>query len=178
MLKIFAVLMGPNSPTSHGSILPIMEWATRYIFQVIDKMQTENIKAIEPKSEAVQEYYNHTHELMKRLAWSSREFLFPLCFEQKDDDSPPKLFFSPLLTRSIACRSWFKNGKVHGPVTAIYPGSRLHWFEMLKNVRWEDYDIDYRSDNRFSFMGNGFSQVECDSEGDPVWYFDDPFTRI
>lgn len=142
------LLMGPNSPTSHGSILPIMEWATRYIFQVIDKMQTENIKAIEPKSEAVQEYYNHTHELMKRLAWSS------------------------------PCRSWFKNGKVHGPVTAIYPGSRLHWFEMLKNVRWEDYDIDYRSDNRFSFMGNGFSQVECDSEGDPVWYFDDPFTRI
>ncbi|KAI4601358.1 hypothetical protein KJ359_012550 [Pestalotiopsis sp. 9143b] len=125
-----------------------MEWATRYIFQVIDKMQTENIKAIEPKSRAVREYYNHTHELMKRLAWSS------------------------------PCRSWFKNGKVHGPVTAIYPGSRLHWFEMLKNVRWEDYDIDYRSDNRFSFMGNGFSQAECDPEGDPVWYFDDPFTRI
>jgi hypothetical protein len=72
-----AVLLGPNSPTSHGSILPIMEWATRYIFQVITKMQTENIKAIEPKAKAVKEYYNHTHELMKRLAWSSRK-LFTL----------------------------------------------------------------------------------------------------
>ncbi|KAF3003284.1 hypothetical protein E8E14_006499 [Neopestalotiopsis sp. 37M] len=142
------LLLGPNSPTSHGSILPIMEWATRYIFQVITKMQTENIKAIEPKARAVKEYYNHTHELMKRLAWSS------------------------------PCRSWFKNGKIHGPVTAIYPGSRLHWFEMLKNVRWEDYEIDYMTNNRFQFMGNGFSQTECDPAGDPVWYFDDPFTKI
>jgi hypothetical protein len=79
---------------------------------------------------------------------------------------------------AIACRSWFKNGKIHGPVTAIYPGSRLHFFEVLKNVRWEDYDIDYRSGNRFQFMGNGFTHCECDPEGDPVWYFDDPFVKV
>jgi hypothetical protein len=47
------------------------------MFQVIEKVQTENIKAFEPKSKAVREYYNHTHELMKRLAWSSRKLAVP-----------------------------------------------------------------------------------------------------
>jgi hypothetical protein len=88
---------------------------------MIEKMQTENIKSFEPKAEAIRDYYNHTHELMKRLVWSS------------------------------ACRSWFKNGKTHGPVTAIYPGSRLHFFELMKNVRWEDYNVTYRTENRFQF---------------------------
>ncbi|ERS95329.1 hypothetical protein HMPREF1624_08207 [Sporothrix schenckii ATCC 58251] len=142
------LLLGPNSPSSHSSILPIMDWYTRYIFQMIDKVQTENIKAFEPKAQAVKDLYNHTHELMKRLVWSS------------------------------ACRSWFKMGKTHGPVTAVYPGSRLHFFEMLKTVRWEDYEIDYRSGNRFQFMGNGYTNCEADPEGDPVWYFDDPFVRL
>jgi hypothetical protein len=34
-------------------------------------MQKENIKSFEPKKEAVHDLYNHTHELMKRLVWSS-----------------------------------------------------------------------------------------------------------
>ncbi|KAF2094220.1 FAD/NAD(P)-binding domain-containing protein [Rhizodiscina lignyota] len=144
----FFLLPGPNSPTSHSSLLPILEWYTRYIFQIIDKLQTENIKGIEPKARAIKEYYNHTHELMKRLVWSS------------------------------PCRSWFKNGKIHGPVTAIYPGSRLHFFEMMKNVRWEDFEITYKTDNRYQFMGNGYTMTEMSVDGDPVWYFDDPFTKI
>ena len=144
----FAVLIGPNGPASHSSILPILEWYTRYSFQWISKMQTENIASFEPKAGAVKDFYNHTHELMKRLVWSS------------------------------ACRSWFKNGKTHGPVTAIYPGSRLHFIELMDKVRFEDYDITYRTNNRFQFMGNGFTHTEMSVEGDPVWYFDDPFTKV
>lgn len=142
------VFIGPNGPASHSSILPILEWHTRYLFQMIEKMQTENIKAFEPKLAAAEELHQHTHELMKRLVWSS------------------------------SCRSWFKQGKTHGPVTAIYPGSRLHYFEMLKNVRYEDYEITYRSKNRFQFMGNGYTQTELSVDGDPVWYFDDPFVLV
>lgn len=67
------VLIGPNGPASHSSILPILEWYTRYIFQVIEKIQTENIKSVEPKEEAIRDLYDHTHELMKRLVWSSGE---------------------------------------------------------------------------------------------------------
>ncbi|KAJ9610802.1 hypothetical protein H2200_005579 [Cladophialophora chaetospira] len=144
----FLLLIGPNGPASHSSILPILEWYTRYAFQMIEKIQMENIKTFEPKAKCIKDLHNHTHELMKRLVWSS------------------------------PCRSWFKNGKIHGPVTAIYPGSRLHFFEMLKNVRWEDYELSYKSDNTYSFMGNGYTATEMSADGDPVWYFDDPFTKI
>lgn len=142
------LLIGPNGPASHSSILPILEWYTRYMFQMVEKLQSENIKAYDPKPAAVKDLYNHTHELMKRLVWSS------------------------------ACRSWFKNGKTHGPVTAIYPGSRLHFFELLKTPRYEDYDITYRTNNRYQFMGNGYTETEISIDGDPVWYFDDPFTQV
>jgi hypothetical protein len=118
------------------------------VFHMINKLQTENIKAFEPKAKCVQDYYNHTHELMKRLAWSA------------------------------ACSSWFKKGKTHGPVTAVYPGSRLHYFEMLKNVRYEDYEITYWGDNMFAFMGNGYTETELDPDGDAVWYFDDDFVKV
>jgi hypothetical protein len=142
------VLIGPNGPTSHSSIIPILEWYTRYAFQMITKFQRENMHSFAPSPLAIRDLYNHTHELMKRLVWSS------------------------------ACRSWFKNGKTHGPVTAIYPGSRLHFFELLKEVRWEDYDIKWRSGNRFQFMGNGYTWEEIKPDGDPVWYFDDDFVKV
>lgn len=139
---------GPNGPVSHGSVIPVLEWYTRYAFLMIQKMQSDNIKAFEPKKEAIKDLYNHTHELMKRMVWSS------------------------------ACRSWFKNGKTHGPVTAIYPGSRLHFHEMLSNPRWEDYEIAYRTNNRFQFMGNGYTERELSPEADAVWYFEDWFVKV
>lgn len=142
------LLPGPNGPASHASLLSVLEWYTRYAFSMIQKVQKENIKAFEPKQAAVKDLYNHTHELMKRLVWSS------------------------------SCRSWFKNGKAHGPVTAIYPGSRLHFFEMLKAVRWEDYELSYRTKNRFQFMGNGYTQNETSENPDWVWYFEDWFVRV
>ena len=47
------------------------------MFLVIEKVQTENIKSFEPKEGAIKDLYNHTHELMKRLAWSSGKLLSP-----------------------------------------------------------------------------------------------------
>lgn len=147
---------------------------------MIEKMQMENIKSFEPKKGAIKDLYNHTHELMKRLVWSSGKLNFPrvprsilpcLCFYFLFKGSTDA-------NSSLACRSWFKNGKTHGPVTAIYPGSRLHFFELLKNVRWEDFELTYKTENRFQFMGNGNTQCEMSVDGDPVWYFDDPFTKI
>lgn len=143
----YVVLLGSNGPVSHGSVLPIFDWHTRYMFSMIHKLQTENIKSFTPKPACVDEFFNYTHELMKRLAWSA------------------------------SCSSWFKMGKKDGPVTAVWAGSRLHYFEVMKDVRWEDYDIEYWGRNRFQFLGNGYTQCELDPEGDAVWYFDDPFMK-
>jgi hypothetical protein len=49
---------------------------------------------------------------------------------------------------------------------------------MLKNVRYEDYESTYRTENRFQFMGNGCTECDIDPNGDPVSYFDDPFTKV
>lgn len=49
---------------------------------------------------------------------------------------------------------------------------------MLKDVRWEDYEIDYCTQNVFQFMGNGYTLTEIDPNGDPVWYFDDEFVNL
>ncbi len=133
--------IGPNGPASHGSILPVIEWHTRYMFKVITHMQRTSIKSLSPKPVAIEDLFIHTHELLKRTAWSS------------------------------TCSSWFKNGKKHGPVTAIWPGSRLHYFEVMKEPRFEDFDIQYLG-NRFAYFGNGFTSTELNPDANPVWYFD------
>jgi len=62
---------------------------------------------------------------------------------------------------SQPCRSWFKNGTTDGPIM-MYPGSRLHFIEMLREPRYEDYDYVLETNNRFSYMGNGLALREFD----------------
>ncbi|KAK2762350.1 hypothetical protein FQN54_001360 [Arachnomyces sp. PD_36] len=60
------------------------------------------------------------------------------------------------------CRSWFKQGREDGPL-AMFPGSRLVFFDLLSTPRYEDYKIVYSRDgNPFNFLGNGFSIKEYD----------------
>lgn len=66
------------------------------------------------------------------------------------------------------CSSWFKNGNQSGRL-AMWPGSRLTYFEVLSQPRYEDYDIKYWSGNPFEFLGNGFSLVEYKG-GDTAYY--------
>jgi hypothetical protein len=118
------------------------ECYVRYAFKVIAHMQRTNILSFSPKLDAIEEYYIWTHELMKRL------------------------------TLSNPCYSWFKAGKEHGPVTAVYAGSRAHFYEAMKEPRYEDYDIKYEG-NRFSHYGNGFSAAEATPDANRVWYLDE-----
>ncbi|KAH8666993.1 putative MoxY [Xylariales sp. PMI_506] len=80
--------------------------------------------------------------------------------------------FLPRMAWASKCRSWFKNGHETGPV-GLYPGSRLHWFHMLKEVRYEDWMWDTLEPNRWAFAGNGFSVMEEEGR-DLTWYFDAP----
>lgn len=68
------------------------------------------------------------------------------------------------------CRSWYKSrGSSDGPVTAMYAGSVLHYKEILEGFRTEDFDIEYKSPNRFRFMGNGMTIRET-TGGDLAYY--------
>ena len=70
------------------------------------------------------------------------------------------------------CRSWYKNGTADGRVSALWPGSSLHFMEAMEHPRHDDFEVTY-SGNRFSWMGNGFSQTETDPDADWAYYICD-----
>lgn len=57
------------------------------------------------------------------------------------------------------CSSWFKNGDVNGKLS-VFPGSRLVYWELLSEPRFEDYHIKYLGGNEFQWLGNGFHLKE------------------
>ncbi|CAK7212641.1 hypothetical protein SEUCBS140593_001571 [Sporothrix eucalyptigena] len=140
----YFVFLGPQAPVGHGSAIPIVEHLTKYMLKMVYKIQTEGYKAVVPKKEAISEFVDHADTFLPRTAWAGK------------------------------CRSWFKNGKETGPVTGLHPGSRLHWFHLLKEPRYEDWEwTNVNPANRWAYLGNGFSTMEAEGK-DLTWYFDAP----
>lgn len=55
------------------------------------------------------------------------------------------------------CRSWYKDNET-GRVNAIWPGSSLHYIEVISTPRYEDFDIEYIDagvNNMWAFLGMG-----------------------
>ncbi|OQE13287.1 hypothetical protein PENFLA_c051G04100 [Penicillium flavigenum] len=67
------------------------------------------------------------------------------------------------------CQSWYKNPQT-GRITALWPGSTLHYMETLAKPRYDDFDVTYASKNRFAYLGNGFSQHEMNHKVDTTYY--------
>ncbi|KAK4105331.1 FAD/NAD(P)-binding domain-containing protein [Parathielavia hyrcaniae] len=144
-LPNYFMLFGPNGPIGHGSVFTLAEHIAKYITSVIEKCQTESVKAVVPSAAAVDDYFEHITAFMPRTTWAAP-----------------------------GGRSWFKNGRPDGPVTALHPGSRIHFFHMLERFRGEDWEYVYLGGggNRFGYLGNGFSTKELDPRGDTTWYLD------
>ncbi|KAH8816619.1 hypothetical protein F5884DRAFT_873328 [Xylogone sp. PMI_703] len=121
---------GPNFPLANGSLIPCLEQSLRYAFEAAAKIQSQGVKSLDPKPEAVAEFQEHKDAVMEELVWTSN------------------------------CRSWYKNGKVDGKVWGPWCGSALHYMELLSTPRWEDYEIRYTSSNRFQYLGRGKSSIE------------------
>ena len=54
----------------------------------------------------------------------------------------------------------------NGKVTALWPGSSLHYLQVLAEDRWEDYNWEYERE-RYAYWGSGVGWIE-DPEGDPL----------
>lgn len=148
----FTAFLGPSAPIGHGSVFTLSEHIAKYIVRLLKKCQLEHIRALAPHPDAVADYNEHIAAFMPRTAWAAPG------------------------------RSWFKMGKEEGPVVALHPGSRVHFFNMLETVRTEDYEYVFdgvegkRGRNRFAYLGNGFSTRELEGGGDQTWYLDEPAT--
>lgn len=66
--------------------------------------------------------------------------------------------------------SRYKNNRIDGKVTAVWAGSAIAYHEMIEKIRPEDFEIRYRSKNRFRFMGNGKTKMEFKPGADLSFY--------
>ncbi|KAH8684375.1 hypothetical protein BGZ60DRAFT_397427 [Tricladium varicosporioides] len=75
------------------------------------------------------------------------------------------------LVWSGSCRSWYKDNST-GAVTGVWPGSSIHFMDVVATPRWEDYEIEYMNPNPFTFLGNGVSDREA-KNADLTYYLND-----
>lgn len=94
----YYTIVGPGATWSNGTLIPSIETTIEYSIQIMKKIQTEHVKAIEVKQEALDEIYAHFDEFHKDTVWKEE------------------------------CRSWFKDGKIKnriylwpGSVSAQFP---------------------------------------------------------
>lgn len=133
---------GPNSVIAHGSLIEAFNWTADWMVKVLTKMSTEGIKSMTPNAAAVDEFVKYGEEVHKTLVWTD------------------------------SCQSWYKKNRVDGRVTAAFGGSALLYKKLISELRMEDFDVEYRSRNRFAFMGNGFTSYELDDDSDLSWYIE------
>jgi hypothetical protein len=88
--------------------------------------------------------------------------------EAVDDFMQQKDAFMPSTVWDSNCLSWYKDPRSK-KITALWPGSTLHYMETLANARYDDFDVRYRT-NRFAYLGNGFSQTELNPHIDQAYY--------
>lgn len=148
----YLIFLGPNCPIGNGPVLSAIECQADYMLKLIDRFQTHNISQFAPKTEAVDDFIAFKDQFMEKTVWHD------------------------------PCRSWYKGAGPDGPVTALWPGSTLHYIEALMELRLDDWEVKYNG-NRFAWMGNGYSQTEIDQTADWAFYIrdrddDEPFSRI
>lgn len=147
----YLIFLGPNCPIGNGPVLSAIECQADYMLKLIDRFQTHNISQFAPKKEAIDDFIAHKDQFMKQTVWHD------------------------------PCRSWYKGQGPDGPVTALWPGSTLHYIEALMEVRLDDWEVKYNG-NRFAWLGNGYSQTELDETADWAYYIrekddDEPLSR-
>ncbi|KAH8807115.1 hypothetical protein F5884DRAFT_702964 [Xylogone sp. PMI_703] len=130
----YFIYSGPGSPVAHGVLMGSMDAMTGYILNWCRKIATEDIKSVSPRAQVVDDLFVWSQELLKRTVWAGE------------------------------CRSWYKNNKVTGSVSALHAGSVIHYRECLRKIRGEDFDITYNSPNRFRYLGNGLTQRDARGE--------------
>lgn len=132
---------GPNATVGHGSLIFSLDWSAEWMIKWIQKMAYEDIASVAPKQEVVDEFVRYGDQIHKTLTWTG------------------------------GCRSWYKANRVDGRVTATFAGSAILYEKLVNGrLRPEDFEIRYRSANRFRFLGNGFTAYEL-TEGNDLSYY-------
>jgi cation diffusion facilitator CzcD-associated flavoprotein CzcO len=66
----YSIFCGRYGPLGHGSVCPMVEAYTNYVFQILEKMQVEDIKKIQIKRSIAEQFSQHADKYVKRVAFS------------------------------------------------------------------------------------------------------------
>lgn len=66
----YFIFIGAYGPLGHGSVIPMVEFYTNYILQVLEKFQVEDIKSLRVKKSAAAAFTKHADQYLTRTAWS------------------------------------------------------------------------------------------------------------
>ncbi|RVX75122.1 hypothetical protein B0A52_01399 [Exophiala mesophila] len=138
----YFIFLGPNAVATHGSLIESINWTADYILKWLKKVATENIKSIVPKAPVIDQLIEKGNKIHDKLVWTD------------------------------SCTSWFKRNTQHGRVVAGFAGSALLFRKLLQDIRPEDFEVEYWSDNQWDFLGNGFTKYELDPNNDLSWYIE------
>lgn len=136
----YFLFTGPNALVGHGSLLQAINWSAEWMLQWMRKMSGEDIASVAPKQDVVDEFVRYGDAIHETLTWTG------------------------------SCRSWYKGNRINGRVTATFAGSAILFHRLVKNIRPEDFELRYRSRNRWRFMGNGFTKYEQEEGADLAYY--------
>ncbi|KAH8901434.1 monooxygenase [Thozetella sp. PMI_491] len=136
-LPNYFTVMGPSFPIANGSVMGPLQAVGKYILQMIQKFQRDHIHSMSPKQDVTDAFNEHTQTWTSSSCWADPN-----------------------------CRSWYKNNET-GRVNAIWPGSSLHFCELVRTPRYEDFDIKYQNKaNMWEFLGLGFIKNQMVENGD------------
>jgi hypothetical protein len=156
------VFVGPNAPVSNGTLIPVLEKQAAYMTSMIRKYQREHLKSFSPLVCPTKLLNRRHQEWLRRTVWTD------------------------------SCRSTYKGGKRDGKVIGPWPGSSLHYYEAISEVKFEDWEYTYHESDvdaelaedtpgagMWKYLGNGFTQLEMkDKENggkeDLAWYLEKP----
>ncbi|KAB8201337.1 putative flavin-binding monooxygenase [Aspergillus parasiticus] len=138
----YFIFGGPNYPVGHGSLPAALYFSAGYMLDWIEKISTEDIKSVVVKDSVVRAYNKFAQETLKRCVWSK------------------------------GCHAWYskRNEGADNTVTAMYPGSVLHFKACMEKLRPEHFEIQYNTSNPFRFMGNGQLAFERKPGADLAFY--------
>jgi cation diffusion facilitator CzcD-associated flavoprotein CzcO len=88
----YFICLGPNAALGEGNLLLLIEKEIDYVTFCLQKMQRDNIRAMQVRKEAVERFRRHCDQYFSRTVFS------------------------------LECRSWYKGGSLNGRITALWPG--------------------------------------------------------
>lgn len=152
----FLTIQGPNAAGHSGTVPNQVETQITYLAKLLRKVSQQGIATFVPSQAATDDFIAYSDAFFPRTVWTEE------------------------------CSSWANGGTPGARIHGHWPGSATHVNFVRRDPRWEDWEWGYRDHggkivglgeggrNRFAWLGNGWSRMEAEGEGDLTSYLKKP----